>query len=202
MPEKGRQFQYKKCRKGLHDWTPENTGYSANGQRFCRTCKAATYRERDKVWRPRIGRARPPIERFTKKYVVDPTTNCWNWVGQLNADRYGVFQRRRRVQQPAHRWSYEHFVGPIPEGLTIDHLCHNTACVNPAHMEAVTNSENVRRLWERRREQGGRVHPNSRKTHCKHGHEFTPENTWHPPQRTDWRSCRECLRVRRKARMG
>ena len=67
----------------------------------------------------------------------------------------------------AHRWSYEHHVGPIPEGLTVDHLCRNTSCVNPEHMEVVTREENAYR--------GSR---NKDKTHCDKGHELTAANVY------------------------
>lgn len=82
----------------------------------------------------------------------------------------------------AHRFFYEHFIGEIPEGLEIDHLCHNTICVNPAHLEAVTHSENLRR-----------EHAFRPKTHCPQGHEYTPENTYKTP--SGKRQCRICGRT-------
>jgi hypothetical protein len=77
----------------------------------------------------------------------------------------------------AHRVSYELFKGPIPDGLQIDHLCRTTACVNPAHLEAVTQLENARRA-------------SAEITHCKNGHEYTLETTYR--DRHGWRSCRVC----------
>ena len=89
----------------------------------------------------------------------------------------------------AHRLAYEQAKGPIPDGLVIDHLCNTTACVNPDHLEAVTHSENMKREVDRGRQY------NIRKTHCKHGHEFTPENTrtYSRPNRvTPMRQCVTC----------
>lgn len=116
-------------------------------------------------------------ERFARKYECQ-SDGCWRWVGYCTADGYGRFWTGSTMAI-AHRWSYEHFVGPIPSGFVIDHLCRNRACVNPAHLEAVTFNENVRR--------GARA----RQTHCKHGHEFTPENTY---LGCGARQCRTCQR--------
>ncbi len=74
---------------------------------------------------------------------------CWDWQG-LRVRGYGVMHctvNSRKTTIRAHRYAYELIVGPIPEGLTIDHLCRNPACVNPAHLEPVTIAENLRRHW-------------------------------------------------------
>jgi hypothetical protein len=74
---------------------------------------------------------------------VEKTETCWLWVGALNESGYGVVRASRaRSNHLAHRWSYEQAKGPIPEGLTIDHLCRVTNCVNPEHLEAVTQAVN------------------------------------------------------------
>jgi len=80
-------------------------------------------------------------ERFFAKVDKGGPGGCWLWVGSNNG-RYPVFPKGGRY---AHRWSYEHHVGPIPEGYEIDHLCRVTLCVNPTHLEAVTPQENKRR---------------------------------------------------------
>ena len=92
---------------------------------------------------------------------------CMIWAGP--GDRYGAFHRDGN-QHRAHRWIYERLRGPITLGLQVDHLCRNTRCVNPDHMELVTGKENQLRSPI----SFGAV--NSRKTHCVNGHEFTPEN--------------------------
>lgn len=107
------------------------------------------------------------IARFWTK--VDKTSSCWNWIGSDTGRGYGSFWDGNKCVR-AHRWSYERFVGQIPGGLTIDHLCRNTLCVNPKHLEPVTQWENMMR--------GNSIQAkNARKTHCKRGHEFTEANT-------------------------
>lgn len=128
--------------------------------------------------------------RFWEK--VDKSADCWAWLASTNEDGYGRFTLAER-QRGAHRVAYEWLVGPVPKGLVIDHLCKNRACVNPAHMQPVTNRENVLR--------GVSANAiNAAKTHCIRGHEFTPENTYRPPKYPTIRQCRECRRLRDAAR--
>jgi hypothetical protein len=108
------------------------------------------------------------------------------WTGGKTIGGYGMFSgnasRATIGRDMAHRWSYEYHVGPIPEGLDIDHLCRNRACVNPEHLEPVTRAENIRRAAQV-------------KTHCPSGHEYTEENTYIRPG-TIHRKCRACAAER------
>jgi hypothetical protein len=106
------------------------------------------------------------IQRFWVK--VDTSGKCWLWKASITPDGYGQFKCNGKVIRP-HRWSYEHFIGIIPEGLELDHLCSVPACVRPSHLEAVTHKENIRR--------GLTGIVNRSKTVCKQGHTFTHENT-------------------------
>jgi len=124
------------------------------------------------------------LDRFEAKYVRSEV-GCWEWTGSRAGGRpgrrYGYFYLNGR-RQYAHRVAYEMFVGPIPEGLTIDHLCRNRGCVNPDHLEPVTNRENSLR---------------ARRTHCVHGHPFDAENTGvqRASGRFDRRRCLTCSRL-------
>lgn len=112
----------------------------------------------------------PELVRFFAKVQFDRETGCWIWLASRSHNGYGLFgpSSRRRVR--AHRWAYERFVGPIPEGLVLDHTCRRPACCNPVHLEPVTNQENLLRG-------DGPAGANARKTHCIHGHEFDAGNT-------------------------
>ncbi len=100
---------------------------------------------------PRTSTRRSPLmARFWSKVTTGNGTSCWVWNGYRNAAGYGMVGVNRKVRY-AHRFAYEHFVGPIPAGLHIDHLCRNTSCVKPAHLEAVTQAENNRRQAAARR---------------------------------------------------
>lgn len=118
------------------------------------------------------------------EHPPDGGDGCWEWTGNRDPHGYGRITVAKKTKR-AHRVVYEHFKGPIPEGLVIDHLCRNPGCVNPDHLEAVTIKVNTLR--------GVSVSArNAVKTHCIHGHEFTPENTY---RRKTGRACRACLRV-------
>lgn len=128
------------------------------------------------------------MRRFWEK--VDRSGDCWVWTASLvQGSGYGQFRVGDKVRK-AHVVAYEMMVGPVPDALTLDHVCRNRACVNPSHLEPVPLVENLARAP---------TNPttiNAMKTHCIHGHEFTPENTEYRRRRGGriYRRCRECGR--------
>lgn len=140
----------------------------------------------------RMGIMKPEaVERFWGH--VNKTDTCWLWVGSTTRGRapgYGSFGVDGKTTL-GHRFSYELHHGPIPDGLVIDHLCRVPGCVNPAHLEAVSNRENCIARGT------GPFAEKARATHCKNGHEWTPENTrWRPDSSRGTRNCRACTRDR------
>lgn len=119
------------------------------------------------------------------KHKVKKVNGCWEWNGYRGRYGYG-FLEVKGEQWSAHRYFYINLVGEIPKGLVLDHLCRNTRCVNPKHLEPVTHRENVLRQWAA-----------TRKPHCPLGHEYTPENSYVViSKKTGWssRTCKECKR--------
>lgn len=152
-------------------------------------------------------------ERFWLKVAGRETDGCWLWTGALLANGYGMFRASKSMA--AHRWAYEHVVGPIPEGLQLDHLCRVRNCVNPSHLEPVTQAENIRRGFKARghslRRSGYKpkpkppdyVHvPMADRTQCPQGHPYDDANTYLVRRRngrTD-RTCRACRKASSAAR--
>ena len=91
----------------------------------------------------------------TPMYVIDEATGCWVWQRSMNSTGYGRMNVGSQRNRLAHRVFYERLVGPIPEGLQLDHLCFNRACVNPDHLEPVTNQENMLRAMAAKRLRSG-----------------------------------------------
>lgn len=121
--------------------------------------------------------------RFDQFVFTEPNTGCWLWGGVLGGEGYGYFWRRGR-KVIAHRVSHERFIGPIPRGLAVDHKCRVRCCVNPLHLEAVSDKENVRRALI--------ACPDSHKrTACKNGHPLTDESVTGSS-----RQCRICKLAR------
>lgn len=132
------------------------------------------------------------ISRFWQK--VSQTGNiceCWIWTASLN-DGYGRPQINGKHVY-AHKYSYEHVFGPVPEGLQLDHLCRDRACVNPYHLEPVTTQENTKR-GDQRKFAGCRQ---KAKTHCPSGHEYAGENLLVCGGK---RYCRACNREKARRR--
>lgn len=112
----------------------------------------------------------------------DRVDGCWIWKDKPSRLGYGRINIGGRIRF-AHRVVYEMFIGKIPDGLVIDHLCRNTRCVNPKHLEPVSQRENLLRGF-------GVGGTNARKTHCINGHKFDKENTHICPNGK--RRCRKC----------
>lgn len=136
-------------------------------QRQCRDCDRHYRQTRHE--RPRISADERFWSYVDKSGPMHPTlgTPCWLWKGRMNVGGYGLFVTENKGNG-AHRFAYQFAVGAIPDGLEIDHLCRNRRCVNPAHLEAVTHRENMRRAPSALRS----------KTHCPRGHAFDAANTY------------------------
>lgn len=152
-------------------------------------------------WSEKDGDGRPElksnqIQNFLDK--IDKSGECWVWTARKTKTGYGLFSYRnsgRQYQNYAHRISYELYVGKIPDGLQIDHLCRNRSCVNPEHLEPVTALENTRRKPVKSIPPMATV--NREKTHCINGHEYTEENTGRDA--SGYRKCKECARLNTKS---
>ena len=139
----------------------------------------------DFVTQPHALRYATPLDRFMAKVDQDGPNGCWVWMAAKDRDGYGRFGVAG-AGALAHRVGYELMGERIPEGLQLDHLCRNTSCVNPRHLDPVTSRVNTHRGY-------GVSALHARKTHCIHGHEFTPENTY---VNKLGRACRACKRIR------
>lgn len=139
-------------------------------------------RHSDPLARPALGTEERLLAKTDRETIHVPHLGaCWTWLGTLKRDGYGTTSIDGRFGT-VHRLAYERYVGPIPEGLEIDHLCRNRACCNPAHLEPVTRQEHARRgVWATR-------------THCAYGHELAGDNLIIRPEGS--RRCRECKRRR------
>ncbi|MEV5211318.1 HNH endonuclease signature motif containing protein [Micromonospora sp. NPDC053740] len=166
--------------------------------------------------RPRLS----PEQRFWAKVNADGA--CWEWTASADAAGYGTFNTGSRTVS-SHRYAWTALVGPVPDGLELDHLCLNRRCVFPDHLEPVTHAENVRRQGRNHRTHCPSGHrratnryasgrpgcracnreanrrryvpqPAVEVTHCKNGHEFTPENTYFQLKAGGRKSrqCRKC----------
>jgi hypothetical protein len=128
--------------------------------------------------------------KHTMRYVKK-TSSCWIWTGNIKKDGYGQKMLNGKTFK-AHRVVWECVNGPIPKGLQLDHLCRVRHCVNPSHLEPVTQKENILRGIS-----PSAIH--AKKTHCINGHEFTAENTYRFKNR---RQCKACRKITDSNRLG
>lgn len=135
---------------------------------------------------PPMPRYSSTPERFFAK--VEFTDSCWLWTAGKTTAGYGQISIGGKLVY-AHRYSYEFCIGPIPDGLTLDHLCRVRCCILPDHLEPTTHRENILRGE-------GLTAQQSRQTCCVHGHEFTEANTYRAPGAPRKRACRACRKMR------
>jgi hypothetical protein len=133
---------------------------------------------------PRRGRL-SPRERLLSNISVD-ANGCWNWGLTIDNQGYGRIGLKQK-KGLAHRIAYQELVGPIPDGLVLDHLCRNRKCCNPSHLEPVSNRENILRGTSQSA-------INSAKVCCTNGHEFDAGNTRY--DKLGKRHCRKCCAIR------
>ena len=123
---------------------------------------------------------RSVLEKFESRYIPEPNTGCWLWVGHVNCYGYGAMFINGKIVR-AHAVSYELHTGPRIKGLELDHLCRVKTCVNPRHLEQVTHLVNVQRY-------------HATLTCCARGHEYTADNLGQPHGKRK-RICLTCNRV-------
>jgi HNH endonuclease len=156
---------------------------------------------------------RPLLARIMERVTIDPVSGCWLYGGTLNDGGYAIIATSHSAQVLVHRAAYELLVGPIPDGLDLDHQCHNRdltcvggptcqhrRCINPEHCEPAKRKLNLQRgrQPDRTRAQSNAKAALKGRTHCIHGHEFTPENTI--TRKHDHRNCRKCKSDEQKRR--
>lgn len=152
----------------------------------CRDCQRTYNRLYQRKRRGTLDPADRPTWDDRLWQFVEDVGDCWEWRGWINGMGYGGFYAAKRCGASTttlpHRLAYELVVGVIPDGLVLDHLCRNPPCVNPAHLEPVTNAENIRRGIQ------------ATKTHCERGHPLSGDNLYVNPS-TRKRTCRTCQRA-------
>ncbi len=147
---------------------------------FCRKCYSKIAMRKWRTGTATLAPKPTAEERFLSKVQVGGN-DCWTWTGRLE-DGYGQFHFQNRTVR-AHRWAYEHWVNPIPDGMQIDHICRKPSCVNPEHLRLATPKANS-------------AYRSAQVTECPHGHPYDDANTLVSSGR---RHCRTCMRARAKA---
>ena len=139
-----------------------------------------------------MGKRRPISERFWEKVATAPALECWEWQAALSHG-YGVFSIDRKRKQ-AHRVAYELMIGPIPPLLVLDHLCHNSRCVNPYHLDPVPLAVNSARSL------AGQINAERQRaiTHCPRGHDYSDPSVVVWTKEGRYRICRICKNLRRR----
>lgn len=171
-----------------HDVPPtcseENCGKPVDARDLC-----SMHYRRWRLYGSTVDRSQTREEAFWSRVEEPNGDGCWLWGGMITDKGYGAFSDQKR-QRPAHRVAYELVVGPIPEGLDLDHLCRVRNCVNPGHLEPVTRRVNVLRG----------VGPSAQaaaRDECANGHRYTDESTyWY----RGYRMCKTCWQVRRESK--
>lgn len=134
------------------------------------------------------------VERFEKYIAHEPNTGCWLWTGAMTKSGYGRFivsiPGSKAITKRAHRVSFELYKNKIPNGMFVLHKCDIPACVNPDHLFLGTHTDNIRDSVKKKR------NFNSKKTHCKKGHEFSEKNT------LNYRGHRLCIKCTRKIKIN
>lgn len=137
----------------------KNTSELSNKARRPNAAKYRSVAKDPQTWAKMVNRTK-----------FDGPNGCWEWIGTVNGEGYGVLVHHEMGNVLAHRLAL-HIVGrPVPEELTVDHLCRNPSCVNPDHLEPAFGTSNTMRG-------NGYYAKNARKTHCNHGHEYSADNT-------------------------
>lgn len=128
------------------------------------------------------------IKKYHERIIISEN-GCWVWQGYKQKSGYSIINpgSDNNVRKLGHRHIYEILVGPIPPGLTLDHLCRNPPCVNPEHLDPCTLIENINRAI-----------PYRAKTHCPRGHEYTASNTMFNMKGS--KACRKCKNDKQKAK--